>query len=132
MASVRLATLMAASAVGAAGLGASGTAGALLSRAISGSDAVAGLPLGLGVLGSGLGALLVTRLTMRISYPAALSVGYLLGACGAATVVASARGDNLGLLLLGSVFVGIANVAVSLTRYAAAEGATAEQSRHVR
>jgi hypothetical protein len=56
-----LAVLAAASAVGSMGLAAGGTAGALLGAQLAGTDAAAGLPLGLLVLGSAGWAVVISR-----------------------------------------------------------------------
>jgi hypothetical protein len=53
--------LAAATAVGAVGLAAGGSAGALLAEDITGSTTWAGVPLGVLVLGSAAGALLISR-----------------------------------------------------------------------
>src|SRR6266511_2293771 len=113
----RVLTLLGAtSAVGSIGLAAGGTAGALLGARLAGTEAAAGLPLGLLVLGSGAFALLVSWQTTRIGRGWSLAAGYAAGAAGAALVV-------LAALLVGSALLGGANAAIFLTRYAAAEAA---------
>jgi MFS family permease len=116
-----LAWLAAATPIGALGLAAGGSAGALLAEDMTGSTAWAGVPLGVLVLGSALGALLIARQTTRAGRPAGLILGYAIGTAGAALVVVAAAVDNFGLLLLGSAGLGAANAAIFLTRYAAAE-----------
>jgi MFS family permease len=108
-----LALLAAATAIGALGLAAGGSAGALL--------AWAGVPLGALVVGSAASALVISRVTDRAGRPAGLTLGYAVGVAGAALVVAAAVMDDLTLLLVGSAALGAANAAIFLTRYAAAD-----------
>jgi len=82
--------LVVAQLLGACGLAAGGTAGALLAEQLTGSPAAAGLPLSVLVLGSGVGAVVITRVRSVHGRRAGLSVAYLAGAVGAALVVAAA------------------------------------------
>jgi MFS family permease len=116
-----LLALALATAVGGTGLAAGGTAGALLGTDLAGSDAAAGVPLGLLVVGSAAAAPLISYATPRIGRALSLTLGYLVGAAGAAVVVAAAVVESFALLLVGSVLVGAANSAIFLTRYAAAD-----------
>jgi len=108
--------LSVATAIGSTGLAAGGTAGALLGSRLAHTAAGAGLPPGLLVVGSAAGALLISRQTARGRRGRGLMLGYLLGAAGAAVVVASAMLRDLPLLLAGSTVLGAANSAVFLTR----------------
>jgi MFS family permease len=116
-----LGVLALATAVGGTGLAAGGTAGALLGAELAGSDAAAGIPLGLLVVGSAAAAPLISYATPRIGRALSLTLGYLVGAAGAAVVVIAAVVESFALLLVGSVLVGAANSAIFLTRYAAAD-----------
>lgn len=116
-----LAVLAAATAVGSLGLAAGGTAGALLAEDITGSEAAAGVPLGVLVAGSAAGALVIARRTNRTGRAAGLILGYVLGTVGAVTVIGGAIASNFVLVLVGSAALGAANAAVFLTRYAAAD-----------
>lgn len=107
--------------MGSTGLAAGGTAGALLGVEITGTEAAAGLPLGLLVVGSAATALLISRRTGRAGRGRSLALGYTLGAIGAALVVIAAVASNLIALLAGSILLGAGNAAIFLTRYAAAE-----------
>lgn len=113
--------LATATAVGALGLAAGGSAGALLAEEITQSTAWAGVPLGVLVLGSAVGAVLIARQSRHAGRGAGLVVGYAVGAAGAALVVAAAEIHDLALLLAGSAALGAANAAIFLTRYAAAD-----------
>ncbi|SDU39351.1 MFS transporter [Jiangella alkaliphila] len=117
----RLALLTAATAVGSIGLAAGGLAGPLLAVDLTGDPATAGLPIGVHVAGSAVGAVLVSRVSARAGRPAGLALGYLLGVAGAVIVVAAAAWAGLGLLLAGSAVFGVGNASVFLARYAAAE-----------
>jgi MFS family permease len=114
-----LVVLAVATAIGALGLAAGGSAGALLAEEMTGSTAWAGVPLGVLVVGSALSALLIARETSRSGRGHGLVLGYLAGATGAVLVIAAAVADSLGLLLAGSAALGAANAAIFLTRYAA-------------
>jgi MFS family permease len=113
--------LVLAAAFGSMGLAAGGTAGALVAAELTGGTASAGLPLGAVVAGSAAGALLISRVTRRAGRIAALVLGYLIGGLGAALVLVAATAASLGLVIAGSVVMGVANAAVYLTRYAAAD-----------
>lgn len=113
--------LVLATAVGSLGLGAGGTAGAIVAEAVTGSAAAAGLPLGLLVLGSAAGALLIARVGRRWSREVGLVAGYVAGAVGALLVIVATERDQFALVLAGSLLLGASNAAIFLTRYAAAD-----------
>jgi MFS family permease len=113
--------LVVAQLLGALGLAAGGTAGALLAENLTGSAAAAGMPLSLLVLGSGVGAVAVARVMRDHGRRAGLTSAYLAGTVGAALVVAAAAGRSWLLLLAGSLLLGGGNAAVMLARYAAAD-----------
>lgn len=110
-----------ATAVGSAGLAAGGTAGALIAADLTGGSASAGLPLGAVVVGSAIGSLLISRITRRAGRIAGLALGYAVGGLGAVLVVAATVAADLGLVIAGNAVMGVANAAVFLTRYAAAD-----------
>ena len=116
-----LLALAAATAVGASGLAAGGTASALLGAKLAGTDRLAGLGPGAVVIGSALGAVLLSRLSRRVGRGRSLAVGYLGGSVGAAVAVGSAATGSFAGLLAGCALCGVANAAVFLSRYAAAE-----------
>jgi MFS family permease len=113
--------LVVAQLLGALGLAAGGTAGALLAERLTGNPAAAGLPLSLLVLGSGVGAVAVARIMRDHGRRAGLAAAYLAGTVGAALVVAAAAWGSWPLLLAGSGLLGGGNAAVMLARYAAAD-----------
>jgi MFS family permease len=107
--------------LGALGLAAGGTSGALLAEQLTGSTAAAGLPLSLLVLGSGVGAVAVARVMRDHGRRTGLAAAYLAGTVGAVLVVAAARSGSWPVLLAGSLLLGGGNAAVMLARYAAAD-----------
>jgi MFS family permease len=113
--------LVVAQLLGACGLAAGGTAGALLAEHLTGTAAAAGLPLSMLVLGSGIAAVAVTRIMRDRGRRAGLAAAYLAGTIGAALVVAAAAWRSWPLLLAGSLLLGGGNAAVMLARYAAAD-----------
>lgn len=115
-----LALLSVTTMIASTGLAAGGTAGSLLGERLAGTDALAGLPLGMLVIGSGIMALVISRQTSRMGWARSLMLGYVVGAFGGALViVATVAGSFVGLLA-GSLMLGAANSSVFLTRYAAA------------
>ncbi|MFF6779872.1 MFS transporter [Streptomyces sp. NPDC012510] len=117
--------LLTAQAVGALGLAAGGTAGALTAEDVLGSAAYAALPLGLLVLGSALSAPPLTASMRRHGRAAGLAAGYALATAGAGLVIVAAALTSPTALLLGSLLLGTGNNAVMLGRYVAADSAPA-------
>ena len=113
--------LVAAQLLGALGLAAGGAAGALLAEHLTGSAAAAGLPLAVLVLGSGIAAVLVTRVMDRAGRRVGLAAAHLCGGLGAGAAVAAAALSDWPLLLAGCLLLGGGNAAVMLARYAAAD-----------
>ena len=74
-----------------------------------------------GIVGTGVGALALTRLTARRGRGRALAVGYLVGAVGAVVATGGAVTDDVAALLIGMLLLGVGNAAAQLSRYAAAE-----------
>ncbi len=104
--------LVVATTIGSAGLAAGGTAGALIGVQLTGTEAAAGLPLGLLVVGQAAAAVLVSRRTIFVGRGRSLALGYVLGAVGAALVVFAASVPSLAALLAGSVVLGAGNTSV--------------------
>jgi MFS family permease len=113
-----LAVVVCSQVFGGAGLAAGVTVGALLAQQMVGGAAVAGLPAALFTLGSALTAFGVGALTQRSGRRLGLASGFLVGAGGAAGIVAAAVADSPPLLFL-SMFVYGAGTATNLqARYA--------------
>jgi MFS family permease len=68
--------------LGALGLAAGGAAGGLLAEHLTGTSAAAGLPLAVLVLGSGISAVVITRVMDRAGRRAGLVLAHLAGALG--------------------------------------------------
>ncbi|MGH3377605.1 MAG: MFS transporter [Actinoallomurus sp.] len=81
----------------------------------------AAVPNTAGVVGTGIGALALTRLMGRRGRRAGLTCGYLASACGAAVAVAAVAGDSVAALTAGLLLLGLGNAGAQLSRYAAAE-----------
>lgn len=120
-----LALLAVVTAIGSTGLAAGGTAGALLVVDITGAHAMAGVPLGLLVVGSAAGAPLLAQQAAIGRRVRGLALGYAIGVAGALIVVLAALWQSLPLLLAGSFVLGVANSSVFMSRYAAMDAATA-------
>ncbi len=116
-----LVLLAVATAVASTGLSAGGTAGTLIAVDLTGSAALAGVPLGLLVVGSAAGAVVISRRSQQAGRVAGLRWGYAVGAVGAAIVIVGTAVESFGLVLAGSLALGVANAAVFLSRYAAAD-----------
>jgi len=116
-----LVLLAVATAVASTGLSAGGTAGTLIAVELTGSAALAGVPLGLLVVGSAAGAVVISRRSQQAGRVAGLRWGYAIGAVGAAIVIVGTAVESFGLVLAGSLALGVANAAVFLSRYAAAD-----------
>ena len=113
--------LVVAQLLGACGLAAGVTAGALLAEHFSGSPTASGLPLSVLVLASGVGAVVVAHVMSSFGRRTGLTAAYLAGAVGASLVVAAAAGRSWPLLLAGCGLFGGGKAAVNLARYAAAD-----------
>jgi MFS family permease len=120
-ASVPLRLLEMATVIGSLGLGAGGAAGPLLAADIQGSEAVAGLPLGVLIGGAAVGAIAISRRSSLRGRGSGLSLGYAVGGAGAVVVIGGAVANNLAIVLAGTFMLGGASAAVFLSRYAAAE-----------
>lgn len=96
-------------------------AGSLLAATVSGSEAVAGLAQTAGVVGAALLALPLARIALSRGRRVALSTGYAIGALGSAVVISGAVRENVPLILLGCLLVGVASAASYQARYAATD-----------
>src|SRR5919107_595640 len=74
-----------------------------------------------GIIGTGVGAVALTRLTARRGRGRALALGYLVAAVGAAVATGGAATGDVAALLIGMLLLGGGNAAAQLSRYAAAE-----------
>jgi MFS family permease len=81
----------------------------------------AAVPNTAGILGTGAGALLLTRLMARHGRRAGLITGYFASACGAVLAVAAVARADIAVLSAGMLLLGLGNSGAQLSRYAAAE-----------
>src|SRR5215831_3116000 len=103
-----IAILSAATMAGSLGLAAGGGASPLLAASMTHDDAMLGLPLGVLVIGSALGAVSISWRTVAIGRTSSLSAGYATGGIGAVVVIAGAAAARFGVVLLGCLLLGAA------------------------
>jgi MFS family permease len=107
------------------GLGGSGAAaGALLALDITGSDALASLPLALLVVGSAATVVPISALSRRAGRRTGLATALAIATIGAAGIVVAGGMESFALLLAASLLFGAGNTAVMLARYAAVDLST--------
>ena len=116
-----VATLSAAQMFGGIAVAGSVPAGALLAVSLTDSEAFAGLVQTAGVLGAAIFALPLARIALTKGRRPALAGGYGLGIFGAILVIAGAVTAQIAIVLVGSVFVGVASAASLQARYAATD-----------
>jgi len=110
------------------GLGGSGAAaGALLALDITGSDALASLPLALLVVGSASTVVPISALSRRAGRRTGLATALAIAAVGAVGVVVAGEVNSFALLLAASLLFGAGNTAVMLARYAAVDLSTPDE-----
>ncbi len=114
-------TLSAAQMFGGIAVAGSFPAGALLAISLTDSEAFAGLVQTAGVLGAAIFALPLARIALTKGRRPALASGYGLGIIGAILVIAGAVSRQIALVLIGSLFVGVASAASLQARYAATD-----------
>ncbi len=114
-------TLSAAQMFGGIAVAGSFPAGALLAISLTDSEAFAGLVQTAGVLGAAIFALPLARIALTKGRRPALASGYGLGIIGAILVIAGAVSRQIALVLVGSLFVGVASAASLQARYAATD-----------
>jgi MFS family permease len=115
------------------GLGGSGAAAAaLLALDITGSEALASMPLALLVAGSSAAVVPISALSRRSGRRAGLTTALAIAALGAGGVVLAGVLASFALLCAASVLFGVGNTAVMLARYAAADlSAPGERGRAI-
>jgi MFS family permease len=99
-------------------------AGALLAVSLTDSEAFAGLVQTAGVLGAAIFALPLARIALTKGRRPALASGYGMGIIGAILVILGAVTSLIAVVLVGSLFVGVASAASLQARYAATDLAT--------
>ena len=114
-------TLVFAQALGGLGMSIGIAVSALLAEDVSGSEKLAGLAQTMQVLGAALASFLLARVMGRHGRRAGLTLGYLLGAGGAALCVVAGVVGSFPLLLVATTFLGSATAANNQSRYAATD-----------
>lgn len=115
-----LRTLFAGVALGSTGYIAASTVASIAAEALTGSEALAGAPAAAVVVGSALGSAMLATVMVRRGRRFGLTVGYLVGAGGAAVAMLAVLLGSFPLFLGGTFFMGAANSANLMSRYAAA------------
>ena len=113
--------LFGAQSLGSAGFLAASTVGAIVGASLSGRPSWAGVPSGVYQGGSALAAFLWGRAMDRFGRRPTLAAGLTVGFLGAALACAAVTLHTLPLFLLGLLCMGMANAALQLGRYVAAE-----------
>lgn len=113
--------------VGGLGNGAGIAIGALLVREISGSSGWAGMATVMLTLGAAAVTVPLASVAVRLGRRPALTVGWLLGAAGAAITVVAAESTSLPLVLLGLLLFGSSTAAGLQSRFAAVDRAVPSQ-----
>lgn len=120
-------TLLSTQVLGGVGMASGLAVGALLSKDLGGSEALAGFGTTAQVLGSALIAIPVARITAGRGRRAGLDRAYVLAIAGAVLVIVSAVVRSFPLLLVGMFLFGGGTTANNQSRYAAVDLATPER-----
>jgi MFS family permease len=107
--------------LGSAGFIAMSTVGAILAAELSGGRSWAGVPSAASALAGAGAAFLWGYLMDSLGRRGALALGLLCGAVGAAAAIVAIVHGSFALLVAGMVLVGVAQAAVTLSRFVAAE-----------
>jgi MFS family permease len=114
-------TLFAAQGLGSAGFLVAGTIGAIAGAALGGHAAWAGVPTATYQAGQAIAALGWGRLMDPVGRRRTLSLGLVVGACGAGLASASITARSLAPFLFGVLLMGFAQSALQLGRFVSAE-----------
>jgi len=120
-------TLFAAQSLGSAGFIAVATVSSIVGAMLSGSPVLAGLPSAVYLLGSALSALILGLVMDRIGRRGGLTLGLLFGVAGSGFAARAIVARSFPLFLFGMGVMGIAQAALQLGRFAAAEVNPPEQ-----
>ncbi len=120
-------TLVVSQALGGLGMSIGIAVAALLAEDLSGSEKLAGLAQTMQVLGTAVASFLLAHVMGRRGRRIGLSLGYLLGAAGAALCVVAGLVRSFPLMLVGTTLLGSATAANNQSRYAATDLARPEK-----
>ena len=115
------ATLFAAQSLGSAGFIAAATINSIAGARLSGEPAWAGVPTGIYQFGGALAAFGWGYAMERLGRRGGLTIGLMLGVVGAGFAGGALVFNSFWFFLLGMAFMGAANAALQLGRFAAAE-----------
>ena len=115
------ATLFLAQSLGSAGFIAAATITSIVGAELSGQRAWAGMPTAVNLLGAALSAFAWGYAMDRIGRRGSLALGLMLGVVGAGLAGGAVVGRSFLALLAGLALMGVANAALNLGRFAAAE-----------
>ncbi len=113
--------LFSGAALGATGFFAGLAVAPLAAEDLTGSVTWSGLPGAMGIIGTALGASVVSVALRRLGRRTGLTVGYVLGAAGAVLAVIALWAGSFPLLLLGAGLFGLGHASTQLTRYVVAD-----------
>lgn len=114
-------TLVAAQGLGGLGITIGVAVAAILAEEISGREDLAGLAQTMQVLGAAVASFLLAHLMGTRGRRPGLTLGYLLGAAGAALCVLAGIIDSFATLLVGAALLGSTTAANNQSRYAATD-----------
>ncbi len=120
-------TLFVAQSLGSAGFIAVATVSSIVGAALSGNPTLAGLPSAVYLLGSALAALLLGLMMDRVGRRGGMTLGLLSGILGAGLAVWAILVGSFPLFLAGMGALGVAQAALQLGRFAAAEANPPDQ-----
>ncbi len=113
--------MFAGAAIGATGYYVGAASAPLVGQDLSGGVALAGLPSAVGIVGTALGATLITAIFERSTRRVGLASGYGLGVAGALVVFLAVRIGSFPLVLVGTAAFGMGQAATQMTRYVVAD-----------
>ncbi len=113
--------LFSGAALGATGFFAGLAVAPLAAEDLTGSVTWSGLPGAMGIIGTALGASVVSLALRRLGRRTGLTVGYVTGAAGAVLAVIALWSGSFPLLLLGAGLFGLGHASTQLTRYVVAD-----------
>ncbi|HEX9887892.1 MAG TPA: MFS transporter [Nitriliruptorales bacterium] len=93
----------------------------LAAEDLTGAVTWSGLPGAAGIVGTAVGASVVSVILRRVDRRTGLTAGYLLGVAGAVLAFSALRVGSFPLLLLGAGLFGLGHAATQLTRYVVAD-----------
>lgn len=116
-----LRVLVTAQILGGMGVGAGGAVMGLLAFQLSGTAALSGVPATFATIGAATGAYLLARVALARGRSRSLSLGHLIGACGALTAIVAAANDLFLLQIVAATLFGWSNASNFQSRYAATD-----------